>query len=349
VTRSGDLSQPLTVTLASNDTTEATVPATVTISAGQASATFAVNAVDDTISDGNQTVTISVAASGYNSGSTTLVVTDNEGPQFTAVSFDFGTASSPVASGFKQVTSTTTYVSSVGYGWLSGTIQEFDRKGNLTDLNRDFNQTTDGTFVVNVPAGTYSVTITMGDAKLARDNMGVWLEGVQVDMVSTAAGQFIRKTYSVTVSDGQLTLRLHDLGGSDPSAVINGLEITRTSGGPLRMATGVGVPAGTAARPSAVSPGGSLPWSLLLSPSLAGVAADRDKGLPVSATASPAGLVGEVGRGLVATLVGATPSSPSQQRRAGTTQQASTAISDFAWVSGLLDDVADLWRERGRR
>src|SRR4051794_22750573 len=51
VTRTGDLSQALTVALASSDTTEATVPAAVTIPAGSASATFTVTPVDDTVLD----------------------------------------------------------------------------------------------------------------------------------------------------------------------------------------------------------------------------------------------------------------------------------------------------------
>jgi uncharacterized delta-60 repeat protein len=63
VTRSGtDLSQALTVWLSSTDTTEATVPASVVIPAGQTSASFAVNAVDDSITDGPQNVGILATA-----------------------------------------------------------------------------------------------------------------------------------------------------------------------------------------------------------------------------------------------------------------------------------------------
>ena len=57
-----DLSQSLTVSLVSNDRTEATVPATVVIPAGQASYTSPINAVDDTLLDGTQTVTITATA-----------------------------------------------------------------------------------------------------------------------------------------------------------------------------------------------------------------------------------------------------------------------------------------------
>ncbi len=73
-----DVSQSLTVNLTSSDTTEATVPATVTIPAGQASTTFPITAVDDTLLDGSQTVTISVASTGFAGDSKTLTVTDFE-------------------------------------------------------------------------------------------------------------------------------------------------------------------------------------------------------------------------------------------------------------------------------
>jgi uncharacterized delta-60 repeat protein len=63
VTRNGDMSEPLVVALASNDTTEASVPSTVTIPAGQSSAQFFVSVVDDDILDGAQTVQISASGS----------------------------------------------------------------------------------------------------------------------------------------------------------------------------------------------------------------------------------------------------------------------------------------------
>lgn len=77
VTRNGDLSAALVVTLASSDPTEATVPATVTIPANQASATFAVNAVDDFFPDGTKSVTITASATDANAGTTTLSVEDD--------------------------------------------------------------------------------------------------------------------------------------------------------------------------------------------------------------------------------------------------------------------------------
>lgn len=60
VTRDGETTSALEVDLSSSDTGEATVPATVVIPVGQSSATFPIDAVDDTFPDG--TVVISLTA-----------------------------------------------------------------------------------------------------------------------------------------------------------------------------------------------------------------------------------------------------------------------------------------------
>jgi uncharacterized delta-60 repeat protein len=58
VTRNTSTALAMTVNLNSSDISEATVPASVIIPAGQSSVTFNINAVDDVILDGTQTVTI---------------------------------------------------------------------------------------------------------------------------------------------------------------------------------------------------------------------------------------------------------------------------------------------------
>ena len=80
MSRNTDTVTSLTVALSSSDPTEATVPATVTIPAGQASVQFNMAAVDDAIDDGTQTVTITASATGFSSGSDTVDVTDNDSP-----------------------------------------------------------------------------------------------------------------------------------------------------------------------------------------------------------------------------------------------------------------------------
>src|SRR5262249_31142154 len=75
---------------------------------------------------------------------------------------------------------------------------------------------------------------------------GVFLEGAQVDSVTTAGGQWATRAYIVTVADGQLNLRLLDLGGSDANAVLNSLELAPGTP-PFRVSSST--PSGQAAGP----------------------------------------------------------------------------------------------------
>jgi fibronectin type 3 domain-containing protein len=138
--------------------------------------------------------------------------------------YEFEPASAPLASGYTQVTENTTYNAAQGYGWLSGTIASRNR-GTGSTLTQSFDFTTSGTFAVNLANGSYYVTVTMGDALYAQGAMGVSFQGTRVDSFTTAAGQFITRTYLVTVSNGQLDLGLAGLGPTSPYAVINALTI----------------------------------------------------------------------------------------------------------------------------
>ncbi len=84
VTRDGDISEPLIVYLTSSDETEATVPATVEIPAFESTVMFPIDAVDDTLLDGFQLVTISAAAEGAELVTAELPVFDVE-----TISVDF--------------------------------------------------------------------------------------------------------------------------------------------------------------------------------------------------------------------------------------------------------------------
>jgi hypothetical protein len=79
-----DTSADLTVTLTTSDTTAISAPATVTIPAGQTSATIGLSAVNDTLAGGNRPVTISASATGFYSGSDTLSFLDDDLPTLTA-------------------------------------------------------------------------------------------------------------------------------------------------------------------------------------------------------------------------------------------------------------------------
>lgn len=74
-----DINSSFTVSLTSSDTSELTVPATVTIPAGKSSVTFPINAVDDALFDGTQYVAIRAVTSKYFVDKSRLIsVTDFE-------------------------------------------------------------------------------------------------------------------------------------------------------------------------------------------------------------------------------------------------------------------------------
>ncbi|NND96024.1 MAG: hypothetical protein HKN47_01695 [Pirellulaceae bacterium] len=73
-----DLSNPLTVTIDISDLTELNAVRTVTIPAGQASVPIVLMAVDDSLLDGDQSVTVSATAAGITGGDASVIVTDYE-------------------------------------------------------------------------------------------------------------------------------------------------------------------------------------------------------------------------------------------------------------------------------
>jgi uncharacterized repeat protein (TIGR01451 family) len=80
----GALPTNLLVSLQVSDPTIATVPATVTIVAGQIGAAFSITLVDDFVIDGSQTNTVTASAAGFVNGSATMIVLDNESPPLPA-------------------------------------------------------------------------------------------------------------------------------------------------------------------------------------------------------------------------------------------------------------------------
>lgn len=69
---------PLAVSLSSSDADQAGVPASVTIPAGSMAVTFEIVAVDDTIVDGSQTISVTAVADGHSGDSVQLTVVDND-------------------------------------------------------------------------------------------------------------------------------------------------------------------------------------------------------------------------------------------------------------------------------
>lgn len=133
-----DLSSPVEVTLSSSDPGQATVPASVTIPAGSASVSFAAIGVEDSVADGDQSVTITAAAEGYQSGDANLTVTDPP------VEYTIQEISVP-GNGTVWINGITN--SGFVYGWFTERVDGltvyksgyvYDQLGNaLYDLNRD--------------------------------------------------------------------------------------------------------------------------------------------------------------------------------------------------------------------
>ena len=138
--------------------------------------------------------------------------------------YDLGGDASPVTAGFTRVRAGDAYSPARGYGWAAGVVTARDRALG-DDLDRDFHFTVNATFAVDVPARTYDLTVWMGDASWAHDQMALYVEGQLWDVVSTAAGEIARRVVRVTVADGQLAVRIQDQGGKDPNAVLNGVEV----------------------------------------------------------------------------------------------------------------------------
>lgn len=79
IRRSGPTStSPITVTLSSSDSSEATLPGSAVILAGASFVTVPVMAVDDNLLDGTQSVTLTASGAGLVSGTVLLSVTDRE-------------------------------------------------------------------------------------------------------------------------------------------------------------------------------------------------------------------------------------------------------------------------------
>jgi lysophospholipase L1-like esterase len=109
--------------------------------------------------------------------------------------FDFGTASSPVQSGYTRVSPNTLYSPSTGYGWGKTGADSRDR-GNGSGgpdnlLERDFCLVNAGNaFYVDIPNGKYRITLIVGDA-IVKSGITVRADGIPiVPGMGAAAGKW---------------------------------------------------------------------------------------------------------------------------------------------------------------
>ncbi len=183
-------------------------------------------------------------------------------PSASLQQFDFGTYASYNQSGYTRVTRDSVYTATAGYGWLSGNVAGTDR-GSVGKNDLSFNFTTDATFGVALPSGNYVVTVSANDPTAIHDLMGVSAEGqLRGWLTMTRDIREVRASYTVSVTDGMLNLRLHDLGGNDRFAIINGLEIVAAATPPQATFAGTGAAEGSPGQVTFTNPtGGSGPYT----------------------------------------------------------------------------------------
>jgi|GEM_PF-2497089 len=145
--------------------------------------------------------------------------------------FSFGPRTAPASEGFIRVTENTGYDPSRGFGWLNGGVRTVDN-GEGSSETRSLAYGPLLHFAVDVPAGDYDVTLTLGNSKYAHDQMALALQGAPTESINSAVGQFHVQTYRVAVTNGHFDLVLQDRGGSDPNAVINSLVVAPVLDGP---------------------------------------------------------------------------------------------------------------------
>ncbi len=137
VTRNTDTGAELVVDLTSSDTTEAVVPATVTIAAGSSTATFAVNAVDDEDFDGDILVTITATAPDHADGTATILILDDEQAEnlvytFTVRGTQYGDGVAPQAGNGYLVIDLRDHQASAVVRWQDGSGDRIDFPGWYT-------------------------------------------------------------------------------------------------------------------------------------------------------------------------------------------------------------------------
>ena len=133
--------------------------------------------------------------------------------------FDFGLGAAE--DGYTKVTAHAV-MKMIGYGFSStDKVNAKDRGGNQP-LRRDFCIPQNSCFLVDVPDGTYSVSILLGDELADTETTVKAGEGrMMVNKQRTVPGHFVWVRFAVWVTDGRLKLIFSGL-----APRINAMEIT---------------------------------------------------------------------------------------------------------------------------
>ena len=243
-----DTSVPLSVALASSDTTELQLPGSVIIPAGQTTATVSAQAIDDALLDGTVQVLISAAVGSIASNNVTVDVLDRE----------------------KILVSLnrTTFAENTGSGAATLTVSRSN-----TDINASItvqlssNDTSEANLPTSVliPAGSASITVGVD----AIDD--ALFDGSQIVILTATSAGYEAGTVSLTVTDYQplsLVLQSNEVNEEDPvlrttqaevsirsPAPAGGLSLQLTASEPdqLTIPATVVIPAGSLSVPFPVS------------------------------------------------------------------------------------------------
>ncbi len=182
VTIPAALGSDLVVTLTSADTTEATVPATVTVLAGQTTAQFDVTAVDDLLQDGNQSFNITASTAGYNSAQQSITVNDD--------------GDTPLVVSVTPIT----FVENAGLVSLAGTVTL--PASRLTDVTITLSSS--DTTEVSFPFPSNSLLIPAGDTS-AQFDLNVLndsnVDGPQSVTITASSSEYTSGTFAITIDD----------------------------------------------------------------------------------------------------------------------------------------------------
>ncbi len=178
------LASDLVVNLASSNTGKVTVPSTVTIPAGQQSATFSAAIVDNALRDGSQPATVTAGAAGYQSAALDLTVTDND-----ASSYSFAPIASPQRrNNAFAVTLTARDVNGQTIATPAGSVT---LSGTATSGAVAFSPTAVGTFSNGVASVSLTFTAAAtGIVLTATDNFGRTGQSNAFDVVTVPLDHF---------------------------------------------------------------------------------------------------------------------------------------------------------------
>ena len=222
VTRNTPITAALTVNLSSSNTNKATVPATVVIPIGQTAAQFPVSAIDNTIIDGDVTVTIT-ARSGLDAANRTVVPRASAGLIATAnvIVTDNDTVTppanqAPVAQNQSVTTSQNTpktlalMATDANNDALTFSIVMQPANGTLSGTAANLTYTPRTDFV-----GSDSFTFKANDGKADSNIAIVTVQVLAVVIPKPGTLQFSAPTYSVNESGPVATITITRNGGSD--------------------------------------------------------------------------------------------------------------------------------------